>query len=94
MEEFKQKIEALSNELDQILLIKTISDKTKVPSGYLAIGLSLIFFLFVLLGFGANLIVNIVGILYPAYMSFKAIESKEEHIIDFFFKSRTSLVVK
>ena len=38
----------------------------------------MVLFLLVLLGLGSNFIVNVVGILYPAYMSFKAIESDDE----------------
>jgi receptor expression-enhancing protein 5/6 len=78
MEEIKAKIEELSEQLEQISLFKTLRAKTGVPTGTFAIGLMSVLFLLVFVGFGASLIVSVVGILYPAYMSFKAIESAEE----------------
>ena len=78
MDQIKQKIDNLSRHFEQVPALKQLSEKTGIPLGQLVIGVMVVLFLFVLLGFGANLIVHVVGILYPAYMSFKAIESKEE----------------
>lgn len=78
MDQIKQKIDNLSKHFEQVPVLKMISEKSGVPLGQLVIGVMTVFFIFVLIGFGTSLIVNVVGILYPAYMSFKAIESKED----------------
>ena len=78
MDQIKQKIDSLSKHFEKIQPLRILSEKTGIPLGYIVIGVIVCLFIFVLVGVGANLIVHIVGILYPAYMSFKAIETKEE----------------
>lgn len=70
-------IESLTQHFDKVPFLKKISEKTNIQSSYISIGIISSVFLFVLFGFFSSLLVNIVGILYPAYMSFKALESKE-----------------
>ncbi len=58
--------------------IQTISKKTGVSEKTVLYGAAGLFGSFVIFGVGANIICNIIGVLYPAYCSFKAIESSEE----------------
>eukprot|EP00127_Corallochytrium_limacisporum_P003829 Clim_evm43s153 gene=Clim_evmTU43s153 len=56
-------------------LFKAASEKTKIPPealGYIVLGGG---FLALLFGFGADVACDVVGFLYPAYCSFKAIET-------------------
>lgn len=75
MEQITSYVATLTEQLDKHPTVKQIADKVGVPSGYIASGLIVTCFLFVFLGVGASLITDAVGIFYPAYMSFKAIES-------------------
>ncbi|OMJ78268.1 hypothetical protein SteCoe_21945 [Stentor coeruleus] len=78
MDQIKEKIDSLTAHFEKIPYLKVASEKVGIPLGQLVIGVMLFLVLFVLLGFGASLIIHAVGILYPAYMSFKAIESPSE----------------
>merc|ERR1711988_1805253 len=68
----QQKIEAF---LDKIEIMQTLEEKTNVQKIYLAAGIALVLLLFILFGFGAGLLCNFVGFVYPAYASFKALEN-------------------
>ena len=76
MDQTSNPIELLNSHFDQIRLVKELSQKLKVPSAYLVIGTIFSLFLLVALGLAAPTLCNLVGIIYPAYMSFKAIESE------------------
>ena len=78
MDQVHVMLDKLAKHFDEIPFIKQLSEKTKVPSSQLVIGIIVSLLVFVVFGFGASLIVQVVGILYPAYMSFKAIESPED----------------
>lgn len=78
MDQVHQMLDKLAKHFDEVPFIKQLSVRTGVPSSQIIIGLIAFLLFFVIIGFGANLIVQIVGILYPAYMSFKAIESPGE----------------
>jgi len=77
MEQAQTYLDPLSDHFKDVPVVKTIAEKLNVPTSYVAIGSVLVVFLMVFLGLGSGLIVNLVGILYPAYMSFKAIESED-----------------
>jgi receptor expression-enhancing protein 5/6 len=77
MEQIASYVATLTEQLDKNPTVKQLADKAGVPSGYIATGAIVTGFLFVFLGVGASLITDAVGIFYPAYMSFKAIESPE-----------------
>uniref|UniRef100_A0A7S3JCP2 Receptor expression-enhancing protein n=1 Tax=Euplotes harpa TaxID=151035 RepID=A0A7S3JCP2_9SPIT len=57
--------------------IELISSKTGVKTEYVRYGLLSGFILIFALGFGASLIANIVGVFYPAFQSFLALEKGE-----------------
>jgi Protein involved in membrane traffic len=78
MDQVNQKIDELTKHFEQIPILKSLSQKTGVPLGQIILGVMVILFLLVLIGVGTNSIIHLIGILYPAYMSFKAIETKEE----------------
>merc|ERR1711872_393806 len=54
---------------------KMLEDNTGVQRLYIAYGLGGIIVLWLAFGFGAQLLANIVGFVYPAYCSIKALES-------------------
>lgn len=76
MDSSNNPIEQLSQHFDQIGLVKELSSKLNVPSAYLVIGTIFTLFILVAFGLAAPTFCNLVGIIYPAYMSFKAIESE------------------
>ncbi|CAG9320813.1 unnamed protein product [Blepharisma stoltei] len=70
-------LDSLTQHFQTVPLVKQISEKSGLPASYVAIGFIGFSFMLVLFGICSGLMVNVVGILYPAYVSFKAIESKE-----------------
>jgi len=75
----KQAMQKLIDDLDTVLakyeFLNTIAAKTGVQRAYLAIATGVLFVLFVLFGFGAGPVCNLVGFVYPIYASFKAIRT-------------------
>merc|ERR1712038_554033 len=71
--------EKLNKSLNQKGMIgdtfKMLEDNTGVQRLYIAYGLGGIIVLWLAFGFGAQLLANIVGFVYPAYCSIKALES-------------------
>lgn len=64
--------------------IRSISEKTGAPAGYILIGLVLIVLVLLYSGIGGLFAVLILGFLYPAYMTFKALKhSNHELLIKF-----------
>merc|ERR1712159_766321 len=61
--------------LDKIEVMQTLQDKTGIKKLYIAAGLCLALTIFILFGFGAGLLCNFVGFVYPAFASFKSLES-------------------
>ena len=54
-----------------MIAAKTGQPKSKILQGFLVLAVS-----FVILGIGSSIITNVVGIFYPAFMSFVALESE------------------
>ena len=62
---------------ESLRILKKAADITKIqPPSVLLVLLLVVGLFFILLGMLENIIVSVIGLLYPAYMSFKAIESK------------------
>jgi receptor expression-enhancing protein 5/6 len=55
-----------------------VARKLKVKKGYIVLGLVGVAVLWLMFGFGAQLLCNAIGFLYPAYMSIKALESSNK----------------
>merc|ERR1712164_181254 len=70
-----QKIEAALNKIE---FMQQLEDKTQVKKLYIAAALCVVLVVFILFGFGAGLLCNFVGFVYPAFASFKALDSKNE----------------
>lgn len=68
-------VDKWSKDLDKYPLLQKAQDATGVEKIYLVAATSSLLLLLLLVGFGAGLICNIVGFVYPAFASFKAIES-------------------
>ncbi|TMW64744.1 hypothetical protein Poli38472_011624 [Pythium oligandrum] len=75
MDKVQVYLDKWSKDLDKIPVLQKAQDATGVEKLYLVAGGSAVLLLLLLIGFGAGLICNIVGFVYPAYESFKAVES-------------------
>jgi len=66
---------SLEKQLDQVPQLQMIEEKAKVPKLFLVLGLGVLIILILALDFFGELISNLVGLVYPAYATFKALES-------------------
>ncbi|KAI8575029.1 hypothetical protein K450DRAFT_263668 [Umbelopsis ramanniana AG] len=71
----KQQLKDLDVELSKYKYFNDIEAKTKVKKTHIALGGAAILFIMVFFNLAGGLITNTIGWLYPAYASFKAIES-------------------
>jgi len=63
--------------LDKIELMQQLQEKTGIKKLYIAGTIALFVVVFILFGFGAGLLCNFVGFVYPAYASFKSLETPD-----------------
>ncbi|KMS65281.1 hypothetical protein BVRB_037570, partial [Beta vulgaris subsp. vulgaris] len=61
--------------LSKVDLLKKIEGQTKVKPIHAVSGIAVSSVLFLLFGFGANALTNLVGFIYPLYASFTALKS-------------------
>jgi hypothetical protein len=67
---------SIDTETKDIVFLRNISAKTGLRHAHIVLGAGVFMFLFVFLGFGASFFSHFVGFAYPAYASFKAIETR------------------
>ncbi|KAF9194863.1 ER membrane protein DP1/Yop1 [Haplosporangium sp. Z 767] len=71
-------IAQLDKELSKVPQLNQFEAVTGVPKTYLALGTGSFFFLMIFFNFAGQLFSNLLGWVYPAYRSFKALESPEK----------------
>lgn len=77
-----QKLDELSvklglDKLNSVKPVKKIANKTGLTVGQLGLGVLVVLSVFLVLEYGSCLISDGLGFIYPAYMSFKALESPD-----------------
>ena len=77
METVLEKVNQTLTYLDSVTMVQSVATKIGIRPAYVSIVFLLAFFIVVILGYGASLICDIAGLLYPAYMSHKAVKSIE-----------------
>ncbi|KAK2869038.1 hypothetical protein Q7C36_000909 [Tachysurus vachellii] len=72
----KQRVDTFLNEKNFVTdFLNKVEEKTGIKKRLLVIGTATATGLYLLFGYGASLICNLIGFVYPAYYSIKAIES-------------------
>jgi len=64
-------------DLDKVPALQKAEESTGVDKLYLVTGAVVLFMFILYSGFGAGFLVNLMGFVYPAYQSFRAIESPD-----------------
>ena len=77
MDIFHQKLDQLNKEAKEFPLLTKFEEKTGVKPIFLVLAGVLVVILMVMSGFLASLLANLVGFLYPAFKSIKALESTD-----------------
>ena len=80
--QFETLIANFDKELSKFHILKEFEKKTKVPKTYSTGSFAAFLVFLVFMNVGGRLITNMFGFVYPAYASFKAIESgkKEDDV--------------
>ncbi|EQC32621.1 hypothetical protein SDRG_09934 [Saprolegnia diclina VS20] len=78
MDQVNAQLEKAKAELNKYPILVQLEAQTGVDKLYLTAASVALLLLVVLVGFGAGLLCNLVGFVYPAYASFKAIESESK----------------
>lgn len=76
MEHLNSVIDSLTESTKNTPVISDIAKKAGVSTGHISLGLLVFLVLFMFLGVGADLITDLIGMFYPMYMSFKALETE------------------
>lgn len=77
MEKIQYYLAQLDKELSKHPYFKTAEKATGIPKSYLVVGASFCLALLIVFNVFASFLTTLIGFLYPAYASFKAIESKD-----------------
>ncbi len=64
--------------LDDVEQLKELQKKTNIAPRHMAVIALVLLLVMMVLEYGASILCQVIGFVYPAYMSFKAIESKAE----------------
>jgi len=79
LNQLKDRYDAFLNEKNFVTdLLSTLEQKTGVQKQYIASAIVTLIGLYLLFGYGASLLCNLIGFVYPAYFSIKAIESSKK----------------
>lgn len=68
----------IEKDFSKVTPLLHLASMVKIPPGQLAIGGFILCMSCIIFGFMSEVLTALIGILYPAYMSFKAIETKED----------------
>ncbi|KAI8351211.1 TB2/DP1, HVA22 family-domain-containing protein, partial [Choanephora cucurbitarum] len=74
----KETLSRLDVELSKYKYANDFEQKTGVPKSYVALGAAGVVFLMIFFNFAGQLLTNTISWLYPAYASFKAIETPDK----------------
>merc|ERR1711971_367935 len=69
-------LQQINEFLNQYTTLKKLEQVTNIPKQYFVLGSVFIMFLFIFFGVGAGSLCNIIGFIYPTFMSLEAIENK------------------
>jgi receptor expression-enhancing protein 5/6 len=75
MDKIQSIISQIDKELSKYPQLKDLEAKTKIPKTYASIGIAFLLVILVFFNVFAQVITTLVGFIYPAYASFRAIES-------------------
>ena|SRR3989338_2480810 len=75
MEQVKHQLAELESMCENVSILKKIEEKTKVKKSHQVLGVGGVLLVLTGLGWGGELICNLLGFLYPAYKSFQTVQS-------------------
>uniref|UniRef100_U5EW28 Receptor expression-enhancing protein n=1 Tax=Corethrella appendiculata TaxID=1370023 RepID=U5EW28_9DIPT len=80
IEEYRQSLDKALNDNTKPWnqLFQVVEDKTNVPRVYVFLGGVAIIALYLAFGYAAQLLCNLIGVAYPAYISMKALETRSK----------------
>jgi len=80
MEKVNYYVDQVDRELKKIPVLNTLDEKAKIPKlkTYITLGLAAVISIFIFFNIFGDLLSTLVAFIYPAYASFKAIESPDK----------------
>ena len=73
-------LDQLDTKLTSVPYLNQIASKTQLKPSYIVLSATLVVFLFLVWGFGAKFVANLVGFGYPLYESFRSLNDSTVNI--------------
>ena len=74
-------LQKIAMDFEDVKLLKYISNQVNIHAAYIILGVFMSLFLPIIIGYNPKFFVNLLGFLYPSYMSLTTMEKKDKEVL-------------